>query len=294
MKKSIFESLKKLGLTSEETKKLFNKGTRDIKNLDVWVDDVSKVIYIDDFYTGDDIYKDGFYRSDDEDSLKTGNGETEQIMDSKRRLEYAEEFIKGKRVADFGCGNGDFLKLISPQCEKTIGIELQEDYVNSLNEYGIDCVNEIEKIEDDSIDVLVSFHVIEHLPNPLEVLTALKSKIVRGGILIIEVPHANDFLLSELSSEAFKQFTLWSQHLILHTYDSLRIMLEYIEMDEIKIMGTQRYPLSNHLNWLKHEKPGGHKTTLSRIDSTELTKEYEKALNSIQATDTLVAIAKVP
>ena len=292
MKNSIFDILKKLELTSKETRRLFNKGTRDFKDLDVWIDDISKVIYIDNFYTGDSVYKDGSYREEDEKNLDSGSGEFEQKMDTQRRLSYTKRYIDGKSVADFGCGNGDFLKHISPKCKKVIGIEFQQSYVDSLNANGIDCVNNIDKIEDHSIDVLVSFHVIEHLPDPLEILLKLKKKIVSGGMLIIEVPHANDFLLSKLSNEAFKQFTLWSQHLILHTHESLKAMLEYVGMDNISIIGSQRYPLSNHLAWLQNGKPGGHKTDLSEIDLPELTEAYQKSLNNIQATDSLVAISK--
>ena len=64
MENSIFHTLKKLGLTSDEKKKLFNVGTRDLKNINVWKDDLSGVIFIDDFYTGDDVYKGGTYRKD--------------------------------------------------------------------------------------------------------------------------------------------------------------------------------------------------------------------------------------
>jgi len=111
--------------------------------------------------------------------------------------------------------------------------------------------------------------------------------------LVIEVPHANDFLLSTLNNDEFKQFTLWSQHLILHTKESLCRILRYAGFEDIRIEGVQRYPLSNHLNWLANGKAGGHKSPLSLIDSPTLTNAYSDSLARIDATDTLVAIAKV-
>ena len=163
-----------------------------------------------------------------------------------------------------------------------------------LNSDSITCVTSLEDIDDMSFDVCVSFHVLEHLPDPVEVLSKIKKKLTSGGRLIVEVPHANDFLLSTIKNEPFKQFTLWSQHLILHTRESLRRMLAYTGFQNIEIHGVQRYPLSNHLNWLANGKPGGHKSSLGLIDNYVLDEAYSASLARIDATDTIVAVATVP
>ena len=142
--------------------------------------------------------------------------------------------------------------------------------------------------------MIFTYQVIEHLPKHLETLSELMRKVVSGGQVLIEVPHANDFLLSAVACEEFKQFTLWSQHLILHTRDSLRKTLEFVGLKDIQIEGVQRYPLSNHLNWLANGKAGGHKSPLSVLDSDVLFNAYQSSLAGIDATDTLVAVAKVP
>lgn len=45
MDTSIYETLKKLGVTSRQSRVLFNNRTRDVDNLNVWRDSVSGVIY---------------------------------------------------------------------------------------------------------------------------------------------------------------------------------------------------------------------------------------------------------
>jgi 2-polyprenyl-3-methyl-5-hydroxy-6-metoxy-1,4-benzoquinol methylase len=294
MKNSIFQTLEKMGLTSKQSRVLFNDGTRDVERLKVWRDSNSGVIYIDDFYAGDNTYIDGFYRDDEAVELRAGKPDFERDLDAHRRLRSNLKFVAGKKIADFGCGRGDFLKLVQPYCDEVIGVELQQNYVDELNSIGIPCANSLSTIKDGSLDGIVSFHVIEHLPNPLETLSALMKKIVSGGQLLIEVPHANDFLLSTVGCEGFKQFTLWSQHLVLHTRESLRRTLKFVGLEEIQIEGVQRYPLSNHLNWLANGKAGGHKSSLSSLDSDVLLEAYQNSLARIDATDTLVAIAKVP
>lgn len=70
MKSSIFKTLEKLGQTSIKTRKIFSSKTRDKENIKVWKDFQSGVIYIDDFYTGDETYIEGEYRKNT-DSLST-------------------------------------------------------------------------------------------------------------------------------------------------------------------------------------------------------------------------------
>ncbi len=53
-------------------------------------------------------------------------------------------------------------------------------------------------------------------------------------------------------------------------------------------MQVQRYPLSNHLHWLAHGKPGGHKTW-GFLDSAELDAAYAATLARVGACDTLIA-----
>lgn len=290
---SIFNTLEFLQLTSLETRSVFSEKTRDIDDLTVWKDSVSGVIYIDDFYTGDKTYIEGAYVEDKKKQLKTGSRDYERITDANRRVHSNLNLITGKKLLDFGCGSGDFLRLAQDYCAEACGVEIQQNYADDLNAEGIECKTDLDLIPDNSIEICVSFHVIEHLPAPLETLKALKAKIAPSGTLLIEVPHANDFLLSSLKSEEFKNFTLWSQHLILHTHDSLNRMLKYVGFEDIQIKGVQRYPLSNHLHWLANGKPGGHKSQLSLIDSPALTSAYENSLARIDGTDTLVAVAKV-
>ena len=86
---------------------------------------------------------------------------------------------------------------------------------------------------------------------------------------------------------------MWSQHLILHSKNSLNKFLEYVGFQNILIKGIQRYPLSNHLHWILNKKPGGHQSHLAFIDTDDLTKAYEQTLANLDSTDTLLAIAEI-
>lgn len=286
---SIYETLVDLGLTSKETRFIYNNRTRDNSELPVWKDAISSVIFIDDYYVGDDAYNEGAFRQAH--AAQGFSSSLERKRAAQRRLEETEQYIVGKNILEFGCGAGDYIRKASKYAKSTVGVELEKNFVNQLCSEGIECVDSMNAISDSSIDTIMLFHVFEHLPNPMEFLAVAKDKLRKGGHIVIEVPNANDFLLANVKSDDFKQFTLWSQHLMLHTKESLRRFLVQAGFSDICVRGVQRYPLSNHLGWLANGKPGGHKTSLSEVDTPRLNTEYEQALGSIDATDTLFAVA---
>jgi len=289
---SIFETLSEIGAAREADREIFATGTRDHDDVTVYRDRRSGVIYIDGFYGGDEVYEEGGYREIN--LAKTGSRDYEIARDAERRVAAYKPFVCGRAIVDFGCGDGSFLRQVQDQTLSCCGVELQRDYVDALNRDRIACHTSLEALEDGSLDTAVSFHVLEHLPEPLPVLKDLRRVLKPGGMAVIEVPHANDFLLNELKCEAFKGFTLWSQHLVLHTRDSLQRLLAAAGFENVVVEGVQRYPLSNHLPWLSSARPGGHKTALAVLDTADLKNAYEAALNRIDATDTLVAIARNP
>ncbi len=281
----IFELLANLGETSNTTRELYAKRTRDAENLEVWRDSVSGVIYIDDHYCGDEHYSGGSY---DQQNIRSN---FDRNIDLQRRLKAYECDYVGKNICDFGCGKGDFILTVAERAKACAGVELQTVCRDRICDSGGLCYETISDITF-SIDSCFLFHTLEHFPDPLSVLLDIREHLKKGASLIVEVPHANDVLLSCLQCEAFKQFTLWSPHLILHTRSSLHKLLARAGFHVDLIEGVQRYPLSNHLAWLSEGKPGGHKSALNALDTEQIRFAYEAALQKIDATDTLVARAR--
>ncbi len=281
-----------LGLIKEKNIELYSSSTRDRKRLNVWIDKITKVIFINNYYVGDDEYISGYYK--EEKKNLTGNPTFERKMDLERRLKLFLPMVKNKIVADIGCKEGEFLKKIKQVSASVIGVDIDESSFSELRKAGIICYNNLKRIEKNSIDIAFFFHSFEHFDDPILMLKNAYNIIKPGGSIYIEVPHAKDILLNDLFLEEFKLFTLWSQHLILHTKESLSKMVSYCGYNSVKVTGIQRYPLSNHLYWLKEKKPGGHKSKLNLLDNNDLHLAYEKALKSNNSTDTLLLSAKKP
>jgi 2-polyprenyl-3-methyl-5-hydroxy-6-metoxy-1,4-benzoquinol methylase len=286
-----YSTLVRLGLVMPERVSVFSTRTRDRHDVEVLRDDVSKVIFIDDFYVGDQEYRGGGYR-DEAPSDDCANSTFEDRSDTQRRLASFRQFVVGKKICDFGCGAGAFLREAQPQAAMVCGVELQNDLRAHLNQRGIRCAEAIGEL-DIEFDSIFLFHTMEHLPDPLKTLRQIRQALRPNGEgrIIVEVPHARDFLIDTLALPEFISFTLWSQHLILHTRVSLAAFLGEAGFRDIRIVGVQRYGLANHLQWLKEKRPGGHKSALSIIETEALTVAYAEALARLDQTDTLVAIA---
>lgn len=211
--------------------------------------------------------------------------------DMHRRSEQFKDAVAGKKWLDFGTGAGGILDLLSGVASKTAAVEPQTEVRNSLLDLGYKVYARAEDVPENDYEVVTLFHVLEHLINPIETLEAIKSKMKKGGKIIVEVPHARDFLISFLENEPFKAFTFWSEHFILHTRESLEIFLKAAGFSKIVINGFQRYPLANHLHWLAKGKPGGH-IAWKELSTPQLDQAYSEMLDRIDKTDTLIAVAE--
>ncbi len=292
MKTNVLSDLIKTNSIDIDNIVTFSNTTRDKDNLNVKIDKVSGVIFIEDFFVGNTEYISGQYKEITEEERYKDFENFEDYVDSSRRITQFKDLILNKSICDFGCGAGSFLKLAQELASNICGVEIQENYLNEINNSGILVKESIDNFNS-QFDTIFSFHTLEHLPNQLEVLSSLKKYLKPGGILVIEVPHAKDYLLNNLDIKEFKDFTLWSQHLILHTKDSLKKFLIHSGYKDIQINGFQRYNIANHYGWLKNRAPGGHKSDLIEIENPKLREEYENSLKEIDATDTIIAYASV-
>ena len=215
------------------------------------------------------------------------------LKDAQRRSNQFRNFIKNKNVLEFGCGSGEFLYRSQKILKKGIGIDSGIKRIEYSDNKKINFFKNIKQINnlDFKFDSIFLFHVFEHLVNPIEVLTQLRLKLKKNGNLIIEVPHANNLLLKKLKIKSFINFTLWSEHLILHTNKSLKCFLEKAGFKKNKIFFYQRYNLNNNLGWLTCNKPGGH-IFYNKLSNKKEIDQYNAILIKNEYTDTIFSISK--
>ena len=280
-----YDSLVNYGLVSEKTSVIFSESTRDNKDAKVYKDLKSGIIYLKDYYVEENTYEMGNY--DRKRKINYG-----MYRDCDRRVDTLKQFYIGKNIIDFGCGYSYFLSRVKNYTNYCAGIDLDVASIKKLKSENIDAYFSLDDIPDNSLDTVFMFHSMEHLKNPIQILEKINCKLKKFGNLIVEVPHARDFLISKVKSKKFIEKSLWTQHLILHTRNSLEMFLDKSGYHSIFVKGVQRYPISNHFNWIVNELPNGHMSEFSCLETKELNSAYENSLSNIDCTDTLVAICQ--
>jgi cyclopropane fatty-acyl-phospholipid synthase-like methyltransferase len=287
---AIYRGLIASGLSDAKSWEKFADRTRDREDVAAWRCKKSGVIILgstdhiaDSHYTGQPAF--AYWNAADRKAALVSTQ-----SDDHRRAQFLRDKIRGKTYLDVGTGLGGVLDLLRNDASKIECVELQPEIAKTLEIAGYRVFRDIANVPDKTYQVISSFHVLEHIQEPDIFLKTLRQKLTDDGQVFIEVPHANDALLSRYKSDAFKEFTLWSEHLILHTKESLEATFRNAGFKVLNTVGVQRYSLANHLHWLSKQKPNGQ-NIWKDLDNKELNSQYEQMLLKLGETDSLLLIA---
>lgn len=191
-------------------------------------------------------------------------GSTEEV---KRQLEaYVSYFPRGGKVADLGCGRGEFLELLRENGVTAEGIDINSQMVEACLDKGLPCrkgdlLEGLAEWKDGSLDGIFSSQVIEHLtPSYLKRLSELcYRKLAPPGTLIWEtINPASVFALVQI------YYLDLSHQKPVHS-QALKFMLEAAGFEDIEI----KYSLNLDTHKLKNLPGADERTSIinENIDS---------------------------
>lgn len=112
--------------------------------------------------------------------------------------EYAESFVKGKKVADIGCGTGYGTVHLAQFAEAATGVDYSaETLEGSRKEYAT--VTNLSfvhgkvppvPLETESMDVVTAFQFIEHIPDPVDFIRDVHRVLKPGGVFLCTTVNA--------------------------------------------------------------------------------------------------------
>jgi 2-polyprenyl-3-methyl-5-hydroxy-6-metoxy-1,4-benzoquinol methylase len=148
---------------------------------------------------------------------------------------------EGGRLLDLGCGNGSFLLRARSAGWQTLGVDLDSKAINAAEKLGLDArLGGVETLDPDTeqFDVITMSHVIEHVHDPVEVLTACAALLRRGGLLWLETPN----ICSAGHSEFGRHWRGLEppRHLVIFSPEAMTQALEAAGFSDIRVQPYRR------------------------------------------------------
>jgi len=125
----------------------------------------------------------------------------DEFLQQRRAGHFQKHIDAGDTVLDFGCGTGGILHHL--KCAHKIGIEVNAPSVSEAQARGLEIHEDLSAINDGAIDVVISYHAIEHVLSPSQHITEINRVLKSGGKAILIVPSENP---------ASSRFTTWNKN----------------------------------------------------------------------------------
>ena len=105
-----------------------------------------------------------------------------------KKLELPKLISPTDRVLDIGCYDGTFLQ--SLDVTDRVGIDLEA--IRQKDIHIIKAAAEYVPFNEESMSVITAFDVLEHLKNPFQLISQIKSILKKGGLFILTTPHKKE------------------------------------------------------------------------------------------------------
>lgn len=106
------------------------------------------------------------------------------------------------KALDIGCGRGEWISLLNENGFNARGIDINESMVKVASQKGLnaavnDALGELKSLDENSLDIITAFQVVEHIKfdDVLELIKEAKRVLAPCGILILETPNPENIIV---------------------------------------------------------------------------------------------------
>ena len=214
------------------------------------------------------------------------------LDDTIRRVSLIKKITsKRNSILEIGSGYGFFLERMKNSGYKIMGTEVSKariKFLKKIPNIEIFQSSEPAKIKK-KFDVIVMFHVLEHLTDPITFLKNIKTLLNSKGKIVVEVPNFNDYQL-DLHKE-YRDFFWQFAHIHYFYPKTLRYVFKKAGFNS-KIFGVQRYSIENMFNWKLIKKSQLKKSTFNLPKQYDwIEQHYKQKLEKELKCDALINIS---
>lgn len=134
--------------------------------------------------------------------------------------------LEGKKFLEVGCGQGEFLNMLTEFPVEVFGVEHRKDLVEKARALGLKVTEGFTETADTVLgndgpyDMFLSFNFLEHQPEPGVMLDCIRGNLTREGMGLITVPSLEYILKYD------GYYELLRDHIAYYTFDTLKYLLE--------------------------------------------------------------------
>lgn len=162
------------------------------------------------------------------DVIRSGGFSTTMVELRRNQYRHLVEtyHLEGKKFIEVGCGQGEFLGVLTEFPVEAYGVEHREDLVQLACERGLRVCHGFAEDEDTILgtdapyDVFLSFNFLEHQPNPGKMLDCIRQNLTEDGMGLITVPSLEYILQYD------GYYELIRDHIAYYSFGTLRYLLE--------------------------------------------------------------------
>lgn len=142
------------------------------------------------------------------------NGELKTLHDiNPARLEFIEKNtpLSGQKVLDLGCGGGILSEALHDKGAIVTAIDMESAAINAAQKHAQDktiqykvCdVQELCKEQPESFDIVICMEMLEHVPNPKDILASCKKLLKPSGYAYFSTLNRNvkSYMLGVIAAE---------------------------------------------------------------------------------------------
>ena len=216
--------------------------------------------------------------------------------DTVRRTKMIKKYLKkSDKILEIGSGHGFFIESMYNNGYNITGIEISQEKRNLAKKItkaqilDIDINQNIPKMA--KFNVIVLFHVLEHIVNPIEFLKKIRNLLTKNGKIIVEVPNSDDLQLN--NNQKYTEFYWQRAHIHYFNPKKLKFVFKKTGLKS-EIFGIQRYSIENMISWKLTKKPQLNEPTYYLKEPYDwIDMYYKQNMEKSLTCDTIICIGKI-